>query len=157
MRYCSQNYHHFGRLLRAIHILGQYLCSYTYQPKQLLRPPILILWNVALDAVCNISLLHLGPEKEKKTHYYGHHTRKVVVGLKKKPISRQFFLHFYITGVDLSMLVAILTMKNLKLFQTKEMNGEIHELTQRKPENFTHLSSHLQHQKNGNILPYLLP
>ena len=37
------------------------------------------------------------------------------------------------------MLVAILTMKNLKLFQTKEMNGEIHELTQRKPENFTHL------------------
>ena len=81
----------------------------------------------------------MGPEKEKKTHYYGHHTRKVVVGLKKKPISRQFFLHFYITGVDLSMLVAILTMKNLKLFQTKEMNGEIHELTQRKPENFTHL------------------
>ena len=45
-------------------------------------------------AVCNISLLHLGPEKEKKTHYYGHHTRKVVVGLKKKAHFQAIFPPF---------------------------------------------------------------
>ena len=47
-----------------------------------------------MDAVCNISLLHLGPEKEKKTHYYGHHTRKVVVGLKKKAHFQAIFTPF---------------------------------------------------------------
>ena len=104
---------------RFLVVLPMCVALGPYRPYTHTAMIILILWNVALYAVCNISLLHLSPEKEKKTPLLWSSYEKSSCRFEKKPISRQFFLHFYITGVDLSMLVAILTMKNLKLFHKR--------------------------------------